>query len=346
MPAVSVILPIYNIKENALRKCLDSIRIQTFSDFEAIMVDDGSEDYVGKVCSFYAKQDARFLYVRQDNGGVCVARNKGLSLSVGEYICFIDPDDWIERDYLKQLVQIIKDTDSDIAVCDCTVYYGERTVPNRFLNTEKTILKDEDKNLLLYQLVGKKICAYYPPEIAAGVPWAKIYRKSFLIQNDLTFIPGMKRMEDNIFNLYAFETARQIAYAADFLYCYRKEAGSASYRFDPELISHFEKYYEETEKFLNAYHKEQILYDALSMKELTSFNSYLNYYYYCLKEKSTHEVNRMIDEQLKKEPYASALSKVSSKLLTKQEYIFVTALKYRMYGLLRLLIKARSAIKK
>ena len=82
------------------------------------------------------------------------------------------------------------------------------------------------------------------------------------------------------------------------------------------------------------------------MKELTSFNSYLNYYYYCLKEKSTHEVNRMIDEQLKKEPYASALSKVSSKLLTKQEYIFVTALKYRMYVLLRLLIKARSVIKK
>lgn len=346
MPAVSLVLPIFNIREEYLRKCLDSIRIQSFTDFEALLIDDGSKPYIRNLCEFYTEKDSRFHYFYQENAGVCAARNSGMDHSSGQYICFIDPDDWIERNYLESLYNRMEETDADIAIADCTVWYQNHHVQNRFLDGEKTVLKGEDKNLLLYQLVGKKICRYYPPEIACGVPWGKIYRKEFLEHNDLRFIPGMKRMEDNIFNLYAFEHAKAIAYEPSYLYCYRKEEGSASYRYDPDLISHFEKYFEETRKFLDLFHKEEILYKALAMKELTSFNSFLNYYYYRLENHTSREIRRMINDQLEREPYKTALSEIDPQYLTKQEYIFVTALKYRYYSLLKLLIKARSAIRK
>lgn len=346
MTAVSVILPIYNIREEYLIKCLESVMNQTFSDLEVLMVDDGSKPYVESVCISFEKKDGRFHYIRQENAGVSCARNNGLDHSRGGYICFVDPDDWLEADYVQTLYTRIEETGADIAIADCTVHYENHTVENRFLNTGRTVLKGKQKDLLLYQLIGKKICVYYPPEIAAGVPWGKIFRRSFIEKLNLRFVPGMKRMQDNIFCLYAIENADSIAYESAFVYCYRKESGSASYRFDPGLISYFEQYFDETRKFLDKYHKEGILYEALNMKQLTSFNSYLTYYFYRIPDKSTKEINAEIDALLNQEPYRSSLLKIRRNLLQKQEYAFVMALKYRMYPLLKLMVSVRSMIRK
>ena len=101
---ISIIVPIYNV-EKYLPQCLDSLISQTYRDIEIILVDDGSPDKCPEICDAYAKKDARIKVVHQINGGVSSARNTGLKASRGEYIGFVDPDDWLDRDYLKKLYE-------------------------------------------------------------------------------------------------------------------------------------------------------------------------------------------------------------------------------------------------
>ena len=339
---ISVILPIYNIQTDYLMKCFDSLLNQTFDHAEYIMIDDGSENYVQEICRQYSAVDSRFKYIRIDHSGVSEARNIGITNAEGEYICFVDPDDWLSEVYLDALYRLIEESKADIAMVDSIVHYPSRTVENHFLNSGKTILKGNEKNRLLYQCIGKKICEYYPSEIAAGIPWCKIFRSSFLKNKGLKFVPEMPRMQDNIFSLYTYENAGLIAYEPLCLYHYRKNNESVSHRYNPDIIRQFEIYYSETQKYLDSYNKEQILYEALYMKELTSFNSYLSYYFYEIKDRSTSDINREIDLLLTQEPYSTALQHISKSNLTNQEYIFVFCLKYHFHSILRLLVHLRN----
>lgn len=113
---VSIIVPIYNT-EKFLKKCLFSIQNQTYKDFEVIMVDDGSEDSSAKLAKEFEIEDKRFKLITQKNCGVSVARNNGLSIAIGDYILFIDSDDWIESQMLEILISNLEKSESDISCC-------------------------------------------------------------------------------------------------------------------------------------------------------------------------------------------------------------------------------------
>ena len=108
MPKLSVIVPVYNT-EKYLRECLDSILAQAFTDFEFILVNDGSTDKSGDICDAYGQVDSRVRVIHQENGGVTAARKRGVEVAEGEYISFIDSDDWIEPDMLLSLGCSISD---------------------------------------------------------------------------------------------------------------------------------------------------------------------------------------------------------------------------------------------
>ena len=114
---VSIIVPVYNAEEY-INECLNSIKNQTYSDFEVIIIDDGSTDQSLVIAEEYKAEDYRFKIFSQDNKGSSAARNAGLRLAKGEYIAFVDADDWIEKDFLEILVKLITDYKADIAVCD------------------------------------------------------------------------------------------------------------------------------------------------------------------------------------------------------------------------------------
>ena len=99
---ISIIVPIYNV-ENYLRQCLDSIMGQTYKNFECLLINDGSPDHSADICREYVSKDSRFRYFEKENGGVSSARNLGIEYSKGEYITFIDSDDWVDSDYLEAL---------------------------------------------------------------------------------------------------------------------------------------------------------------------------------------------------------------------------------------------------
>lgn len=114
-PLISIIVPIYKV-EPYLRKCVDSILAQTYANIEVILVDDGSPDGCPAICDEYVAKDRRVVVIHQENAGVSVARNAGLDTAKGEYIAFVDGDDWIEPDMYEVLYQVIKDSGADIAV--------------------------------------------------------------------------------------------------------------------------------------------------------------------------------------------------------------------------------------
>ncbi len=112
---ISVIVPIYNF-ENCLQKCVDSILNQSYTNLEVILVNDGSKDQSGKVCDYYAQIDSRVKVIHKKNGGASDARNKGLDVATGEYIGFVDGDDWIEKDFFRTLYELIQTHEADLSM--------------------------------------------------------------------------------------------------------------------------------------------------------------------------------------------------------------------------------------
>ena len=112
---ISIIVPVYNV-ENYLRQCLDSIMGQTYQNFECLLINDGSPDHSADICSEYVSKDSRFRYFEKENGGVSSARNLGIEHSKGEYITFIDSDDWVDSDYLEVLYTTLLEEGADITV--------------------------------------------------------------------------------------------------------------------------------------------------------------------------------------------------------------------------------------
>ena len=126
-PLISVIIPIYKV-EQYLRKCVDSVLLQTYANLEIILVDDGSPDNCGKICDEYAEKDSRIKVIHKTNGGLSSARNSGLDIAKGDYIGFIDSDDWIEPDMYEHLLNDLLHSGSNIAMCDFFVHRRKKTI--------------------------------------------------------------------------------------------------------------------------------------------------------------------------------------------------------------------------
>ena len=124
MPKLSVIVPVYNT-EKYLPVCVDSILAQTFTDFELILVDDGSADGSGGICDKYAAGDARVRVIHQPNGGVTNARKNGVRQACGMYFSFIDSDDWIHPEMFEQMVGKAVETNADVVVCDLSLEFED-----------------------------------------------------------------------------------------------------------------------------------------------------------------------------------------------------------------------------
>lgn len=245
---VSIIVPIYKIKSSYLKRCIESILKQTYSGLEIILVDDGSPDQCGVICDGYAKKDSRITVIHQKNSGVSVARNAGLEIARGKWVCFIDPDDYVMPNFIDSLLSRTDDI-TDIIAAGCTVQENEKETQLTFFETDSVFGRDNnrtshfqfrDKNALLLELMDANYGAKGPRPTAIGVPWGKLYRKDFLDRNDLKFDPELVRMQDNIFNMYAFDAAEKMIYVNDFDYVYTLEhIKNYDHSFNPRIAMVF-----------------------------------------------------------------------------------------------------------
>ncbi|MGL5904566.1 MAG: glycosyltransferase family 2 protein, partial [Cetobacterium sp.] len=205
-PKISIIVPVYNA-ENYLEKCIDSVLNQTFRDFELILVNDGSLDSSGAICDEYSQKDKRIIVIHKKNGGQSSARNAGLDIVKGEYIGFVDSDDWIEPEMYEILYNNIFETHSDISICKT------RLVKQ---NSKEEKIECSNKK---YIFEGKEIYdKVFINNIFEWGPCNKLYKFSKIF--NIRFLEG-RVYEDVVYNLFVYKNVNKISYIDNFLYNYR-----------------------------------------------------------------------------------------------------------------------------
>ena len=206
---VSIIVPVYNV-ENYLSKCLDSLINQTYKDIQIICVNDGSTDNSSKILYEYAQKDSRIKIAEKENGGLFSARHEGMKYVDGDYILFVDSDDYVDRTLVEKCVNT---ADADIVVFGAFSVkkdkitsggYGYSKIPCKYF--KKTFNKDD---------FGKDIFKFPP------TAWSKMYRTSFIKENNIRF-QEIRNGEDQLFFIHSMLTAKKIAVIPENLYYYLK----------------------------------------------------------------------------------------------------------------------------
>lgn len=189
MPKLSVIIPIYNASEY-LASSINSVLHQTFTDYELLLIDDGSTDDSAEICKSFASQDNRIIFVHQDNQGVSCARNKGIELAKGEWITFIDSDDWIESDYFETLVNAIPSSYCEIICSGLIKHHRDGNLLKTQLGQTDTLEFSIEENYL-----------YFSTQELITSPVSKLYLTSFIRANHLKFNASLAYGEDRDFNV-------------------------------------------------------------------------------------------------------------------------------------------------
>lgn len=215
MPKVSVIVPVYNV-EQYLAECLDSIISQTLQDIEIICIDDGSTDNSGKILDDYAVRDGRIRVIHQENCGQGIARNRGIKIASGDYIAFVDPDDWVAPEMFDEMYIAALKNNADIVQCDYAEVYQNGHYKNILLKS-----KQYDK----FKISPNSCFTYRDilPTILTDIvymAWSRIYKREMVNKNNILF-SEYKRYEDHCWSLEAILCANKIFYIDKVFYKYR-----------------------------------------------------------------------------------------------------------------------------
>jgi glycosyltransferase involved in cell wall biosynthesis len=212
---ISVIIPVYNV-ERYLAECLDSVLSQTFADIEVICVNDGSTDGSLEILEKYRRIDRRIKLINQKNGGLGYARNVGFDNAKGEYISFIDSDDFVDVTFLEKLYNKATATNADFTLC------------NLYLNFMDTGVKRVYRDEQFFTFLKNKVftATDYPEIITVIGVWDKLYKRDFLLKYNIRN-PEKVIYEDRLFSVECYVNAERISVVNEPLYYYRKNTGNA-----------------------------------------------------------------------------------------------------------------------
>lgn len=214
-PTVSIIVPVYNA-EKTLERCVDSILNQSFEDFELFLVDDGSTDGSGALCDAYAARDGRVQVFHQENAGVSAARNLALDHAGGEYLQFLDSDDWITPDATVSLVRAAREHQCDLVIADFYRVCGERVSHKGDIDEDAVLSREEYAAHMMEN----------PADFYYGVLWNKLYRRDIVAAHHLRMDPEISWCEDFMFNLEYIRHAQRFYALQVPIYYYVKTKGS------------------------------------------------------------------------------------------------------------------------
>lgn len=260
MPQISIIVPIYNV-DKYLRESIDSVLAQTFLDFELLLIDDGSKDYSGKICDEYAANDSRVRVIHKENGGLSSARNTGIELAIGDYIIFLDPDDyWTGVNALSHLYEIAIQFNADVV-------RGEYVSIDENGNNIITATKDkQDLNLKLLDSA-----TFYKQAISGeNFSWLFLFKRKSI--GELRFDEKRKFQEDIDFNIKYFSQQHKCIYTREKFYLYRKRSNSIITTPKVENL-------EGSFSLCNVFHRYSNIVSDNNLKAEYSYNSIMMYYW-------------------------------------------------------------------
>jgi len=279
---ISVIIPIYNTGKY-LERCLESLINQTLKDIEIICIDDGSSDNSPEILKTFAQKDKRIKVLTQKNQGQSVARNVGIKEAQGEYIGFIDSDDWADVTMFEKLYNNAKTYDSDISMCSINVFNdktGEFSTVDPYMTLDLFDKNFENRAFNYRETLGFifRICV---------VPWNKIYKRSFLIENSIFFPQGIF-FEDNVFCTEVLINSKSLSIIKEPLVFYTRASETSTTTGDDVKKLDFFKVFELEEKLL----KGVDLYEEIEDYFLQTKKNTLIYWYKKLKDKKVKKEYR------------------------------------------------------
>lgn len=326
MPKISIILPVYNT-EVYLPECIESILAQTFSDFELLVINDGSADRSGDICEQFALKDSRIKVFHQENKGVSAARNLGLDNAAGEYIMFCDSDDIVMPEWCAELLNLAETTESEV-MCGYYEIYDE-------YEKERLFSEVEDITVLYENMYIYSYTAGFSPFLVI-----RIFRKEIIEKNNIRFIEGRQLSEDALFVLeyYTFADHKKFSILNKPLY---------KYRFLKDSLTHKYKTDEFQKALLPYKERKRLIFNKENETDYTRF--YTSYFYYFYGLVKTIFSNENKSSPLKKITQANTIIKseefsecMENADLSKESKKFINALRKKNYIYILMLNKLSS----
>ncbi len=278
---ISIIVPVYKV-EKYLPRCVESIINQTYQNIEIILVDDGSPDNCGNLCDEYAKKDERIKVIHKQNGGLSAARNSGINISTGDFIAFIDSDDWISEDYCETLYRSMIETNSEVSIIDYNVVNEEDKITNptnaEYQSEENERIIYENENILKELLLQKNIKNFV---------WRMLYKKEVICD----FLAGIN-YEDMFFTLQVLMNVQKVVYTKKRCYNYLQRSGSITATISEKNLTDFIKAVRNRYEIISKEHPDLIAYNIYALFESTVGLSTK----YIIAETQYESVNAVIEE--------------------------------------------------
>ena len=240
-----------------MRQCVDSLIGQTFKDIEIILVDDGSPDNSPAICDVYAAKDDRIRVIHKQNAGVSEARNSGIEAAQGDFLMFVDSDDWMELNGCEMLYNAYLETGADTVVGDVfTVRNGKqsriRVFDESYVSEDPAFFKAYQAACLGYGYNPRP----YPPQkynvSGIGSPWNKLYNRAIIMENELRYDPYVKGIyDDNLFTLHYFNHVRKLAYVSEPVYDYRSVTESITKSYKANTLDISARIFKRINDFIN-----------------------------------------------------------------------------------------------
>ena len=340
LPKISVVIPVYN-SAKYLRECLDSVVSQSFSDWEVVAVDDGSPDESPAILDEYAAKESRIKVIHKENGGVSAARNDGLVVAAGEYVLFVDSDDYLEQDALRLAYEEAIRVNADVVIGD---YFAVSAKGRRryhffsksFVANDRTMIEKLQQTMLYsgYSPYFSNTCGYL-----FGAQWTKLFRRSMLIQNAVNFPTSISLFEDGVFGLTAFEHSKVISYLSVPFYNYRVLTTSLCHSYKYNNIDLYKRISSEVCSLAERFAKGPDFYDAYETR----------FIYYAKKQVGQIFASNMgfwnkyreCKKLLTNEFYVPFLKKIAVKPLVMNERLFGRLVRLKLYLLLSVLMQVR-----
>lgn len=335
-PLFSVVVPVYNTPELLLRRCLDSITRQSFTSFEALIVDDGSTDNCAAICDKYAKNDSRFRIFHQANSGVSTARNKGIDEACGLWVTFADSDDWFEDDAFTALANRLETlTDCDMLWFNTKSFTDTDSQTWHVLDIpDGSHLTEAQKRLVLLDFVAEGFeTRRIPHGFLSAV--SKVFRREFLNNHPFRFHEDMTIAEDMTFNtevVYALP-AERICYFDAPLYCRYHNQTSATHSYHPNITANDQHFLSHLTKAVGELANEPDFKRAFVKRYLICLLGVSGYdMIHPDNPKPRKQRHAELASFISQEPYATGLRKCRLSWLSKRNKVYTLLLRMHLYG--------------
>lgn len=326
MEKVSIIVPIYNTLKEYLDECIKSLINQTYNNIEIILVDDGSQKETADICDSYKSLDDRIIVIHKENEGVSIARNTGLRSATGDWILFVDSDDWLEIDAVENLIK---------HKSNCDVIYS-----SAYMKTDdgkSDIIDSKFDGNVSEENFDRYILGLLLKKFSAAL-WAKLYSKKFLLDNEIFLSPSLSIGEDLVFNIKVLSKAKKITITKDIIYNYRVNSLSVMQSYNPNvknkiynLLDEFEK--DSLLKSIKEKYTDEFYWFVIWHLNFALLRSVFN-------TKNTmklKEKNKLLKEIINEKVYSVAINKVKLNTLTFRRRILVMLLRMKAFSLVHIL---------